>query len=674
MVRRLTLAVVFVALPLASLLGLVQSAPPSASGLDLTALDRRVDPCADFYQFACGTWLDTHPIPADRSSWGRFGELQERNSETLRRILETAAKAGDRSTQKIGDYYASCMDEAAIEQKGTSPLDPDLARIDAVKAKGELPAVVAQLHASGVPVFFEFGASPDFKDSTRMIAAVGQGGLGLPDRDYYFRDDQRSLTIRRAYVGHVAEMLRLTRAADTLDMAPGEVVLDVETRLAQQALDNVSRRDPAKQYNKMTVAALQQLTPAFAWREYLQRTGAPALDSLNVAEPEFLRGFNATLTNVPLDNLKAYMRWHVARATAAVLPGAFVRENFRFYGTILQGTKELRPRWRRCVQFTDADLGEALGQAFVRDTFGERAKADTLAMVHEIQAALERDMNALDWMTAATKRQALAKLKAVENKIGYPDRWRDYSALQIVAGDAYGNSQRANVFEFRRMLDHIGKPVDKSEWYMTPPTVNAYYNPLENNINFPAGILQPPFYSAAADRAVNYGGAGTVIGHELTHGFDDEGRKFDGAGNMTDWWTADDAREFERRSSCLVSQYSGYTAIDDVKLNGQLTLGENSADNGGARLALLAYATATAGQARQVLDGFTPEQRFFVAFGQVWCENRRPDAERMRAVTDPHSPSRHRVNGVVSNMPEFQKAFSCKPDAPMVRAPACRVW
>jgi putative endopeptidase len=679
--RRLIVALVFVSLPCATALDLAQAPAPrapaasrSASGLDVSAMNKAVDPCTDFYQFACGGWIAHNPIPADQPRWGRFNELQERNSEVLRGVLEAAARSGGAATQKIGDYYASCIDEAAIEQKGATPLEPDFQKIAALKSVGDLPVLLADLHAIGVNAFFNFGADGDFKDAKTVIGVLDQGGLGLPDRDYYFKADATSADTRGQYVDHVGKLLALVDGGQPAGSAAAAAVMRVESGLAQSALDRVSRRDPSKIYHKMTLAELQALTPGFDWTAYFRETGAPPMSALNVEEPEFLRTFGQLLARTSLDDLKTYLRWHVVHANAFILPSAFVTENFRFYSATLQGVSEQRPRWRRCVQYADADLGEALGQAFVTATFGPRAKADMLDMVQAVESALGQDIASLPWMTEATKQLALAKLHAVSNKIGYPDRWRDYGPLQIVRGDAFGNSHRANAFEFRRQMNRIGKPLDKSEWDMTPPTVNAYYEPLQNNINFPAGILQPPFYSAGADAALNYGGAGAVIGHELTHGFDDEGRQFDAAGNLADWWTPGDAKAFEERTSCLVNEYSSFTAVDDVKVNGKLTLGENTADNGGLRIALMAYLASSAGQERKTLDGFTPEQRVFLGYGQIWCESRRPAYERLQAQTNPHSPGRYRVNGVVSNMPEFQKAFSCKADAPMARGSACRVW
>ena len=646
----------------------------SASGLQLDALDRSADACTDFYQFACGSWIAKNPVPADRSSFGRFDELQERNNDVLHRILDAAAAAAEPASKKIGDYYASCMDETAIDAKGAGALAPLLTRIAALTRAADLAPLVAELHTIGVNAFFQFGSQADFKDASVEMAIVDQGGLGLPDRDYYVKDDAKSVDLRTQYVDHVGRMSALLGLTADQAKAAAQQVMTIETALANAALDNVSRRDPNKIYHKMSNLELQALTPSFRWARYFSGIGSPPIYALNVAEPEFVRAVGRIVAATPLDAIKAYLRWQVAHASAAVLARPLVDENFRFYGTTLTGATELRPRWKRCVRYTDNDLGEALGQAFIKETFGPQAKADTLQMVHELEAALQTDIDGLSWMTPITKKEALGKLHAIADKIGYPDTWRDYRALTIVRGDALGNSQRSNAFEFHRQMAKIGKPVNKDEWSMTPPTVNAYYNPLENNINFPAGILQAPFYSAKADAAVNFGGAGAVIGHELTHGFDDQGRQFDARGNLKDWWTAADARSFEDRAQCFVDEYAGFTAVDEVKLNGKLTLGENTADNGGLRIALMAYVTRMAGQPPQALDGFTPEQRVFLGWGQVWCQNVRPERSRMLAQTDPHSPGHDRVNGVVSNMPEFQKAFHCKAGDPMVRRNQCRVW
>ncbi len=682
--RRHLLAFIFVVLPMASLLT-VASARSVASqdlrrsvqpppGLDLAALDRGADPCTDFYQYACGGWMASHPVPNDRSSWGRFDELQDRNDDILHRILEAAAASPSADTKQIGDYYGSCMDERGIDAAGTSPLTPDLDAIAALTDVKALPALLARLHPAGVNAFFRFGALPDFEHADLELGWLGAGGLGLPDRDYYTRDDARSTGLRRDYAAHVARMRELLGASTADGARAAETVMRVETALANAQLDAVSRRDPAKVNHKMTAAALQALTPGFDWRAYFDGIGAKNVATLNVTQPDFIRALGALLMATPIDDLRAYLSWQLVHASAPVLSASFVNENFRFYGTVLSGTPQLRPRWKRCVQYTDGDLGEALCKAYVKEAFAGTEKADTLKMVQAIENALRADIETLTWMTPETKQQALVKLRAIGKKIGYPDRWRDYSALRIVRGDAFGNSQRANAFEFRRDVAKIGRRVDKDEWAMTPPTVNAYYSPTENNINFPAGILQPPFYYGGGDRPTNFGAAGTVIGHEMTHGFDDQGRQYDAKGNLHDWWKPEDARQFEARAACFVDEYNGFTAVDDLKVNGKLTLGENTADNGGLRLALMAYmATAAAAPDRDV-DGLTPEQRLFIGFAQIWCENARPEATRLRVQTNPHSPGRFRANGAVSNMPEFQRAFSCKADAPMVRANACRAW
>ena len=678
--RRHLLALVFASAPLAAMLGAAQSGTSavkminSKSGLQLDALDRSVDACTDFYKFACGGWQANNPIPPDQSSWARFIELQERNNEILHRILDAAAAGRDPDAKQVGDYYSSCMDEPGINAKGVSPLEPDLRRIASLAARTDLPPLLAHLHAIGVNAFFTFGAAPDYKNANQMMAIAGQGGLGLPDRDYYFREDPKTVELRKQYVEHVGKMAALLGDTPEQAAATAAAILRLEMALAKGALDRVSRRDPSKVNHKMTTADLQALTPGFDWTRYLAGIAAPPIQALNVTEPDFFKAVDALAASAPLDDIKTYLRWQLVHRFARILPTAFVDENFRFNGTILTGTKALRPRWKRCVDATDGDLGEALGKSYVKEAFGPKAKADTLAMVHGLERALERDINGLTWMTEATKKQALVKLHGVANKIGYPDRWRDYSGLSVVRGDALGNSQRSNVFDFHFALGKIGKPVDHAEWGMTPPTVNAYYNSLENNINFPAGILQPPFFSPNADAAVNFGAAGGVIGHELTHGFDDQGRRFDAQGNLRDWWTPADSKAFEERAACFADEYGQFVAIDDVKLNGKLTLGENTADNGGLRIALMAYLASVAGAEPKTIDGFTPEQRVFLGWGQIWCENNRPEVERMLAQTNPHSPGRYRVNGVLSNMPEFQKAFSCKADAPMVRKDACRVW
>ena len=659
--------------------GQTSAAPSSSKSLRFSAemLDKSIDPCNDFYAYACSRWKDQNPIPADRSSWGRFNELAERGEYILKDILEKASvERKDRTAieQKIGDYYGSCMDEAAIEKKGLEPLDADLKAIAAVQSREDGMQELARLHRQGVNALFEMGSGSDFKDASHVIAEVDQGGMGLPERDYYFRKDEKSEDLRKKYVVHVQKMFELLGDAPEKAAAEAKKVMEIETGLANGALDVVSRRDPAKIYHKMTRAELAALSPNFAWEKYFADLGAPSFTSLNVANPDFMKSMNGLLDSVSLDDWKTYLRWHVAHANANMLPKRFEDENFAFFSKELQGTKEQPPRWKRCVRAVNGDLGEAVGQAYVAATFGAEGKERTLKMVNTIEASLREDIKSLPWMTEQTKTRALEKLAAITNRIGYTDKWRDYTNFEVARGDAFGNSQRGNVFQFAHDMEKIGKPLDKGEWPYPPPTVNASYNPLQNNITFPAGILQPPFYDNQADDAMNFGGIGAVVGHELTHGFDDQGRQFDPQGNLNDWWTKEDADEFKKRTKCVVDQYSSFTAIDDVKVNGELTLGENVADNGGMRVAYMAMLAAMAGKKPASIDGFSAQQRFFLGWANVWCQNRRDAVSRLAAQTDPHSPGKNRVNGTVSNMPEFREAYHCAADAPMVSKNACRVW
>jgi len=650
---------------------------PKAIEFSVGNMDLKTDPCVDFYQYACGGWMANNPIPPDQSVWVNFDVLQERNRALLQNILEKAAAnkpERDADTQKIGDFYHACMDEAAIDQQGLTTLGALFNNIRSASDKKALLLVSARLGVDGVGAFLGFGVGPDAKDSRMNIAQLGQGGFSLPDRDYYLKDDAKYVDIRKQYLEHVSKILQLAGAPVVQANAGAQAVLKFETELAKAALDRVSLRDPNATYHKMTVQQLAELTPVIDWPEYFSLSAAPSIDSLNVAEPAFLQGLEKTVAGTSLNDLKIYLRWQLLHHEADLLPTPFQTETFAFFGKVLTGAPEQRPRWKRCVDLVDGDLGFALGRKYVEETFGAEGKQRTLDMVHEIEKALHTDIEHLDWMTPATKKEALVKLAAVANKIGYPDKWRDYSSVRIDRDDAAGNDLRATEFEARRLAGQIGKPVDRKEWYMTPPTVNAYYNPQENNINFPAGILQPPFYDNKMDEAVNYGAVGMVVGHELTHGFDDQGRQFDADGNLKDWWTAEDAKEFEKRAQCFIDEYSSFVATGTVHLNGKLTLGENTADNGGMRLAFMALMDALKNKPQPKIDGFTPEQRFFLGFGQVWCSNVRPEAAALRATVDPHSPGRYRVNGVVSNMPEFQKAFACKVNQPMVRHPACRVW
>jgi endothelin-converting enzyme/putative endopeptidase len=665
----------FVLIPLAS----AQQAAPASSkhepALDVTSMDRSVDPCVDFFQYSCGGWIKSNPIPPDQSSWDTYSKMQDENRERLRGILEAAAKPNssrDASEQKIGDYYASCMDEKTIDGKGTEPLQPQLDRITQLSSKAEIAGVAAAMIDDNV--LFGFDSTQDYRDASQVIAEADQGGLGLPDRDYYVKEDAKSVDLRKAYVAHVQKMFELLGDKPDAAAAEAQAVMRIETALAKGSMTRVERRDPKNLDHKMTSVEFEKISPDFQWHVYFTKVGLPALGSLNVASPGFFKALNEEIAKESLADWKVYLRWHLVHANASFLSSALVNENFAFYGKTLRGQQELQPRWKRCTQNVDNDLGEALGQVYVEKYFSPEAKQQALKMVKEIDAAMAADINALPWMSAATKQQALVKLHGMANKIGYPDKWRDYSKLEIVREDELGNVERARQFEFNRELAKIGKPVDRGEWDMTPPTVNAYYNPQMNDINFPAGVLQPPAFDPDSDAAPNYGDTGGTIGHELTHGFDDEGRQFDARGNLRDWWTEEDGKEFVKRASCISDQYSTYTIIDDIKINGKLTLGEDVADLGGLILAYMAWKDDTKGQNLQPIDGLAPDQRFFVGYGQSWCGETRDETKRLRATVDPHSPEKYRTNGVVSNMPEFQEAFHCKAGSPMVNQNRCRVW
>ena len=669
----------FVALVMVSLLSLASAQQSSIEkhepALDVTSMDRSVDPCVDFFVYSCGGWIKNNPIPPDQASWDVYSKMEDENRGRLRGILE-AASTPDASrnavTQKIGDYYAACMDEKAVDAKGAEPLKPQLQRIAGISSKAEIADVAAAMADDNV--LFRFDSIQDFRDANQVIADADQGGLGLPDRDYYTKDDAKSVDLRKAYLAHVQKMFELL--GDKPDSAAGEAqtVMRIETALAKGSMTRVERRDPKNLDHKMASAELEKISPAFQWQTYFTKVGLPSLTSLNVAAPAFFKTVSEVVEKENLPDWKTYARWHLVHAYASHLSAPFLNENFAFYGKTLQGQQELKPRWKRCTEDVDGYLGEALGQAYVDKYFPPQAKQEALKMVKEIQAAMEQDINALSWMSPATKQQALTKLHGMANKIGYPDKWRDYSKLEIVRGDGLGNFDRARRFEFKRQLAKIGKPVDRGEWDMTPPTVNAYYNPQMNDINFPAGVLQPPAFDPTSDAAPNYGDTGGTIGHELTHGFDDEGRQFDAQGNLRDWWTPEDEKEFVKRASCISDQYSTYTIVDDIKINGKLTLGEDVADLGGLLLAYMAWKEDTKGQKLEPQEDLTPEQRFFVGYGQSWCGQTRDETKRLRATVDPHSPEKYRTNGVVSNMPEFQEAFHCKAGSPMVKQNRCRVW
>jgi len=649
---------------------------------DPAAMDKSVNPCEDFYEYACGSWRKNNPIPPDQARWGRFNELAEYNRQLLHEILEKDSANDPKRgpvAQKIGDFYQSCMDETAANAKASAPLKPVLDRIASISNQDELFDTIAYLQSQGIGVLFGFGAQRDLHDASMEIAGVSQGGLGLPDRDYYLGQDAKSQETREKYLEHLARMFVLLGDAQPAAQKESQAVMALETKLAEAAFERVKMRDPRNRDHKMKVTELAALAPNFEFPRFFTATGAPAFTEVNVVPPDFFQKVNAAVGSTSMDDWKAYLRSHAARAAAPLLSDAFVRENFDFYGRYLNGQKELSSRWKQCVQLTDGLLGEALGQPYVAATFGEEGKRRMLKMVDALEKALAEDIQDLPWMSPETKKQAEIKLRAITNKIGYPDSWRDYSSVKIVRGDLVGNVLNARAFERRRNLNKIGKPLDKKEWGMTPPTVNAYYNPAENNINFPAGILQPPFFDKTEDDAVNFGGIGVVIGHELTHGFDDQGSKFDPDGNLKNWWTDADRTEFEKRTTCVADEYSSFVAVDDLHLNGRLTLGENTADNGGIHIALMALRRAMAEDAakkpsNQPKDGFTPEQRFFLGFAQIWCQNQTPESARLLTKTDPHSPGRYRVNGTVQNSEDFAKAFSCKPGQKMVSEKACRVW
>jgi putative endopeptidase len=653
----------------------------SGHGFDLANLDRSVAPCDDFFQFADGGWVKSNPIPPAYPSWGKFNKLRDDNEDALRKILEEAAgdknAAGGSNWQKIGDFYASCMDESAIEAAGAKPLQQEFDRITNIKDAASLQAELAHIQRGGVRALFRFGSTQDFKNSTQEIAEVRQGGLGMPDRDYYIKDDEKSVKLRAAYVLHVANMFKLLGDDDATSAAEAKTVMDIETTLAKAAMTRVETRDPDKTYHKMTVAQLREVTPYFAWSEFFAGAGAPEISTVNVAQPDFFKQVDASLGSVPLSDWKVYLRWHLIHTAAPALSAKFVDENFAFYGKELQGTKELLPRWRRCVQSTDMNLGEALGPYYVERNFPPAAKAKAVAMVKNLMDALRADLATLDWMSPATRQQAAVKLDAIMIKIGYPDKWRDYSSLKVDNGPYVGNVRRAGEFATAYDLAKIGKPVDRTEWVMTPPTVNAYYNSSMNEIVFPAGILQPPFYDPNRDDAMNYGGIGAVIGHEMTHGFDDQGSKFDAQGNLKNWWTPEDLKNFKERGDCVARQFDEFEVEAGLHENGKLVEGESIADLGGLTIAHAALEKSLEGKPEPPkIDGFTADQRFFLAFAEIWAGSFRPEFARMIVATNPHPLGPYRVRGPLSNMPSFAKAWGCGADSPMVR-PAdkrCRIW
>ncbi|HEX3967793.1 MAG TPA: M13 family metallopeptidase [Edaphobacter sp.] len=652
-------------------------AMPYTPSLDVTSLDRSVDPCVDFYKFSCGGWLKNNPIPADQSGWSVYAKLGNENQQFLWGILEADAKAKNRIPvqQKVGDYFAACMNTGAIDALGMKPVEPALARIDALKTRPELVAAISDLHHEYPGgFFFGSGTGQDAIDSSLIIVELGAGGLGLPDRDYYLKTDAKSVKLREQYVAYIQKLLGLSGETAEQAKADADAILRIETALATASLTRVQRRNPHNTYHMMTVAELGQIAPAIDWPHYLAEQGAPGTAKLNVSQPNFMKAVQTTLTMEPVEALRAYLRFHFLTAAAPYLAHPFEQADFDFYSTTLRGVPVMPPRWKTCTRAVDRNLGEALGQEFVKRTFTADTKAKTQLMTEQVETAMQHEIENLDWMSPETKQEALRKLHVIRNKIGYPDKWRDYSKLDVKADDYIGNTLRSYRFEDARRWNKLGKPVDLTEWGMTPPTVNAYFNPQMNDINFPAGVLQPPLYDPKLDDAPNYGNTGATIGHELTHAFDDEGRQFDSKGNLRDWWTPADAKGFEDRINCIRDQYADYIVVDDIHINSKLTSGEDVADLGGTLIAYIAWKKQTEGKKLANAEGFTPDQRFFVGMAQWACENERPENLRVNAITDPHSPGFARINGVVSNLPEFQRAFSCKAGQPMVHAPACKVW
>lgn len=651
----------------------------SGKGLNVSNIDTTVSPAENFYLFANGEWLKNNPVPASESRWGSFNELQDFNYNALKTVMEEAAAANAEkgsNTQKVGDFYYSGMDSAGIEKAGINPLLKEFERIASVSSKEELPALIALYQTYGARPFYSFFADQDLKNSMEVVPYIYQGGLTLPDRDYYFKNDERSATIRKEFLIHVAKMLELSGESRASAITQAETIMKIETNLARASKSRVELRDPNANYNKMDIKGLNRLNPAIDWNRQLTAMGVPEVEYVIVGQPDFLKGVQQELEGQSLDNLKLYIRWRVLNTFAGKLSNDFVVEDFRFRGTVLTGAKALKPRWKRVLQDADQALGEALGEVYVKKNFTPETKAKAMEMVNNIAEVFKDRIKNLEWMEPPTKTRAIVKLNAFLKKIGYPDKWKDYSKLEIDRGPYVLNYINANVFAFKDMVDKIGKPVDKTLWGMTPPTVNAYYNPSLNEIVFPAGIMQPPFFDPEADDAVNYGGMGAVIGHEMTHGFDDQGRQFDAEGNLKDWWSPADAEKFVDRADVVVQQFDNYTVLDTMRVNGRLTLGENIADLGGLSIAYEAFKRTEQGKSGEKLDGFTPEQRFFLAWAQIWRNNITDEALAQRIITDSHSPGIYRTNGPLSNMPEFYAAFNVKPGDPMYRPDStrARIW
>jgi endothelin-converting enzyme/putative endopeptidase len=687
MLRATAVCCLLAALPAVPILAqtAASATPPSPSELrvfDPSLIDTTVDPCQNFYRYSCNGWFKKNPLPPDQTSYGRFTELYELNRLHLRQILEAAASAHpaarSANEQKIGDEYASCMDVAAINKEGLAPLQSELDRIADLKSTSELPALLAHLHRMGVNAFFAMSSGQDFADASRVISFYYAAGLGLPERDYYTRTDSKSVEQRHQYVEHVSRMFTLAGEPQPQAAQDAATVLALETRLAKASLTITEQRDPQNLNHPTDLATFGNGLTHFSLASYDAAAHAPAEGRMNDTEPKFFAEFNTLLADTPLQQIKTYLRWQVLHAFAGTsMPEAYDHESWHFYAHILNGAEKEQERWKRCTSRVDREMGEALGQVYVAKYFSPEAKQRALSMTLAIEQAMGRDIQSLDWMSPGTKAKAEEKLRAVMNKIGYPDKWRDYSKLEIVRGQSLGNQERVREFDFDREMAKIGKPVNKDEWYMSPPTVNAYYDPQQNNVNFPAGYFQPPFFSDKEDDAANYGDMGSTVGHELTHGFDDEGRQYDKDGNLRDWWTKDDGQKFNDRAECMVKQYDTIEAVPGVHLNGKLTLGENLADLGGLWIAWLAWLDKVEPQHLDMtakMDGYTPDQRFWIAYAQQWCTQTRPEQLRTQARTDPHAPDEYRANTVLSDLPDFAKSFSCKKGDKMVADPPCRIW
>ena len=650
---------------------------PYSPSLDVTSMDRSVDPCVDFYKFSCGGWETHNPIPVDQAGWSVYAKLANENQQFLWGILEEDAQAKDRTPvqQKVGDYFAACMNTDAIDALGDKPVRAELAKIDGLKTRAELIAALMRLHHEWAgSYFFGSGTDQDAVDSSTVIVELSAGGLGLPDRDYYTKTDDKSVKIRAQYTEYIEQLIGLAGETAEQAKADADAIVRIETALAKASLTRVERRDPHNTYHMETIEELGKQAPSIDWPLYFKVQGASGVMRLNVSQPEFMKAVQRELATEDVAALRAYLRFHLLTAAAPYLAHNFEQASFDFFSKTLRGVPAMPPRWKTCTRAVDRNLGEALGQEFVRRTFTAETKAKTQLMTEQIETAMQHEIEGLDWMSPATKVEALRKLHAIRNKIGYPEKWRDYSALDVTPDNYFLDVRRAGQFEDAREWNKLGKPVDRDEWHMTPPTVNAYFNSQMNDINFPAGVLQPPLYDPKEDDAPNYGNTGSTIGHELTHAFDDHGRQFDYKGNLRDWWTPQDAKGFEDRINCVRDQYAGYVIVDDIHITSKLTSGEDVADIGGTLLAYIAWKKQTEGVTLTPADGLTPDQRYFVGMAQWACNNERPEDLRVSAITNPHSPGFARVNGVVSNMPEFQKAFSCKAGQPMVHTPTCRVW